>query len=200
MIIFSILAHNLKHFLEIPKIAKFVYLMMFSSQTTFRIANKWQKFELQRRCFCASHTTISGPPFDRVLPFDNLLLHAQICSFSPNSFFRIFFYHLCGVLVWILNELKCPRKCSLWVYSVKTWFWDWCVSAGANHWIPRQMLLFCMFAALLLQGVMGRHASSSFDHSSEIEFGVLLQRRSPFLREPQLITISSSKNQDSCIR
>jgi hypothetical protein len=29
-----------------------------------------------------------------------------------------------------------------------------------------------MFAASLLQGVMGRDASSSFDHSSEIEFGV----------------------------
>jgi hypothetical protein len=31
-------------------------------------------------------------------PFDDLLLQAQICSVSPNSFF-IFLYYPCGVLI-----------------------------------------------------------------------------------------------------
>ena len=37
-----------------------------------------------------SVTTIMRLPFDMVLPFDNFLLQAQICNFSPNSFFCIF--------------------------------------------------------------------------------------------------------------
>jgi len=37
-----------------------------------------------------TEATITGLPFDMVLPFDNLVLQAQICNVSPNSFFGIF--------------------------------------------------------------------------------------------------------------
>jgi hypothetical protein len=50
----------------------------------------WHKF--------AGFATIRRPPFDRVPPFDNLLLQAQIRSVSPN-FFSVFLCYPCGALI-----------------------------------------------------------------------------------------------------
>jgi hypothetical protein len=63
--------------------------------------------------------TIRGPPFDMVPPFDNLLLQAQICKASPNSFFCIFVLPLWSTALnfeWI-KMMK--TMYGLGVYSVK---------------------------------------------------------------------------------
>lgn len=119
-----------------------------------------------------------------VLSVDHLLTEyhpVTICScglksavFLPIPFFN-FFNYLCGVLLWILNELKCPRKC--WALSLQCqnpclrfmclgWSKSlcklsekiWATSQDISNWdskIPRQLLLFCMFATSLLQDVTG---------------------------------------------